>query len=412
MIETAEQRVEALEAALAEGEQKLMQAALFGRSLLGKTQELESLVAQLREENRLLGQRSEAERKEMVAANDGLKGQLREAVRSNDQMAHDLKAKEEDLARAVVTMKGGASSQEELTALKQAHEAQTAELAKLRESERAAVQSAAQASKAWESERLKMLEQMKQLQTASEAAGHHASATQQAKSDMSDLTRELEAVKAQNAELLAEKHGMEEAVTSLVRQTQELRVEHEEQMAFLSQARDTIGMLKKERESAPASESSNCNTSLLDELEANMDSKIKAEEARPVRPVKPEGGDGAPENCEEYFLIAQTAVKIGLAMKFPHRSDEVFRVRGIDLYYKCLNSHVPFHQWHLWISRTLHAMLKGDVKPAAIMENSRKAREEGGGGGGAGGGAGGEKGSGAGDGAPKQKKGWIASLFN
>ncbi len=109
-------------------------------------------------------------------------------------------------------------------------------------------------------------------------------------------------------------------------------------------------------------------------------------------------------------MIAQTAVKIGLAMKFPHRSDEVFRVRGIDLYYKCLNSHVPFHQWHLWISRTLHAMLKGDVKPAAIMENSRRARE--GSGGGEGGGASGSSGGAAAGGAEPKKKGWIASLFN
>ncbi len=81
----------------------------------------------------------------------------------------------------------------------------------------------------------------------------------------------------------------------------------------------------------------------------------------------------------------------------------MFRVRGIDLYYKCLNSHVPFHQWHLWISRTLHAMLKGEVKPAAIMESSRKAKEEG------------SSNAVATAEAPKTKsttKGWIASLFN
>ena len=160
-------------------------------------------------------------------------------------------------------------------------------------------------------------------------------------------------MRAQNAELLAEKHGMEEAVTSLVRQTQELRHENEEQMAFLAQARDTIGMLKKEREAFAAAGGGvatggagggSATSSLLDELEANV---AKAQELRPPKPTRAEAGDGAPENCEEYFLIAQTAVKIGLAMKYPHKSDEVFRVRGIDLYYKCLNSHVPFHQWHL-----------------------------------------------------------------
>ncbi len=35
--------------------------------------------------------------------------------------------------------------------------------------------------------------------------------------------------------------------------------------------------------------------------------------------------EGAPDNCEEYFLIAQTAVKIGLAIKFPHQADAIFR---------------------------------------------------------------------------------------
>jgi chromosome segregation ATPase len=364
--ETLEQRVETLEAALAESEEKLMKAAVFGRSLLGKTQELEATVAQLREENKMLGQKSAAERRELSTANERLNHQLRDAMSSNELLGRDLKAKEEELARATQSLRGGANTQEELTALKQAHDARGAELAKSRESERLATQSAAQASRAWESERQGLLEQLKQLRAVSDAAGSQATASQQVKSTLGEVARELEAVKAQNAELLAEKHSMEEAVTSLVRQTQELRVENEEQMAFLAQARDTIHALKKDRESSAASGNDNNaseaaakGNSLLDELEANMDSKIKAQEARPARPTRPEGGggDGAPENCEEYFLIAQTAVKIGLAMKFPHRSDEVFRVRGIDLYYKCLNSHVPFHQWHLWISRTLHAML-------------------------------------------------------
>lgn len=56
-----------------------------------------------------------------------------------------------------------------------------------------------------------------------------------AKSNLSEVSRELELLKSQNAELLSEKHSMEEAVTSLVRQTQELRHENEEQVAFLTQ---------------------------------------------------------------------------------------------------------------------------------------------------------------------------------
>lgn len=130
------------------------------------------------------------------------------------------------------------------------------------------------------------------------------------------------------------------------------------------------------------------DNSLLAELEGQMDSKIKAQEERQQKPAPGAVVEGAPDNCEDYFLIAQTAVKIGLAIKYPHHSDRFFQVRGIDLYYKCLNSRIPFHQvsgglrggdddgliderctqWHNWISKTLQEMIKGEAKPAAIMQ--------------------------------------------
>jgi hypothetical protein len=72
-----------------------------------------------------------------------------------------------------------------------------------------------------------------------EVVGQQANATAAAKSNLSEVSKELETLKLQNAELLAEKHSMEEAVTSLVRQTQELRHENEEQVAFLTQVRDS-----------------------------------------------------------------------------------------------------------------------------------------------------------------------------
>ncbi len=80
-------RIEALEAALQEEEGKLMQAAMFGKSLLSKNQELDALVAQLREENQLILQRAEAEKRELQTLNDRISAQLKEARQSNDLFA-------------------------------------------------------------------------------------------------------------------------------------------------------------------------------------------------------------------------------------------------------------------------------------------------------------------------------------
>jgi SpoVK/Ycf46/Vps4 family AAA+-type ATPase len=77
-------RIEMLEAALQEEEGKLMQAAMFGKTLLTKNQELEGLVLQLREENKLILSRAETEKREMVTFNDRYSSQLQEASRSNE----------------------------------------------------------------------------------------------------------------------------------------------------------------------------------------------------------------------------------------------------------------------------------------------------------------------------------------
>merc|ERR1711991_42822 len=259
--------------------------------------------------------------------------------------------------------------------LKEQHSSLQKEYEALKESEKSARQTIAKNMREFESEKYALEEELKNVRKQTLTNMSEENKNSNLKAQFEQTLNELEEAKKQNGELLQNKHSMEEAVTSLVRQTQELRVENEEQLNFLQQARDTIHALKRERDEQATDDHIAGGSSLLDELEANMNSKINSQSTRPSKPVQ-NTIDGAPENCEEYFLIAQTAVKIGLAIKFPHKSDEVFRVRGIDLYYKCLNAHVPFHQWHLWISRTLHSMLKGDVKPAAIMENSRKAREK------------------------------------
>jgi cell division protein FtsB len=82
--EDANARIEMLEAALQEEEAKLMQAAMFGKTLLTKNQELDLLVSQLREENQQILQRAEAEKRELQTLNDRVSAQLKEARQSND----------------------------------------------------------------------------------------------------------------------------------------------------------------------------------------------------------------------------------------------------------------------------------------------------------------------------------------
>ena len=397
------QQNEMLELALKEEEQKVMQAALFGKQLLDKTRELEEVTATLRQENALLQQHGEAERAELQTKVDRMERQLQDASNANERLLEEVTQRTDELARAQTSLKGGVAQNEELATLRAENDALKANSSKMKSEEKSATLAAMQASRVWEDERTQMRKELESMRASAASAGQEASKRATASEQLGGVAAELEEMKHRNGDLLAEKRSMEEAVTSLVRQTQELQHENEEQMAFLEQARDTIAALRTERDAAVAGGGggggvSTGGSSLLDELEANMNSKIQQKEAKPQRL---DAGDGAPENCEEYFLIAQTAVKIGLAMKYPHKSDEVFKVRGIDLYYKCLNSHVPFHQWHLWISRTLHSMLKGDVKPAALMESSKKS------------GDGGDNGNNR---PPppnsSPKKGWLDKLFN
>eukprot|EP01091_Cochliopodium_minus_P014548 TRINITY_DN4958_c1_g1_i1.p1 TRINITY_DN4958_c1_g1~~TRINITY_DN4958_c1_g1_i1.p1 ORF type:complete len:320 (-),score=120.18 TRINITY_DN4958_c1_g1_i1:59-1018(-) len=71
----------------------------------------------------------------------------------------------------------------------------------------------------------------------------------------------------------------------------------------------------------------------------------------PMKPVPNSPGD------EEFFSIACTAIKIKLAIKFPHKSDEVFKIKASSLYDEAIKKGVPFHEWYTWIDETLNSKL-------------------------------------------------------
>jgi len=55
---------------------------------------------------------------------------------------------------------------------------------------------------------------------------------------------------------------------------------------------------------------------------------------------------------------ATTAVKICMATQYPHHSDALFLISAQDLFKKCVEDDVPFHNWHEWLFQELFGNLK------------------------------------------------------
>merc|ERR1712137_1337184 len=96
-------------------------------------------------------------------------------------------------------------------------------------------------------------------------------------------------------------------------------------------------------------------------------------EERPMSPPI-----GAPENCEDYFFLAVTAIKISCAMKAPVGSAGAFRVNTEQLYEQCLDAEIPFHEWYEWVKSQFderlqnyletEAKIRGDYQPTPPPE--------------------------------------------
>jgi len=105
---------------------------------------------------------------------------------------------------------------------------------------------------------------------------------------------------------------------------------------------------------------------ILSELEKELENRIGAEKTldKPEKPVaeapqkSTKAPVDAPENSEEYFFLAVTAVKISCAMKAPVGAVGAFRVNADALYQQLLEAEVPFHEWYEWIKKQFERRLE------------------------------------------------------
>jgi len=63
----------------------------------------------------------------------------------------------------------------------------------------------------------------------------------------------------------------------------------------------------------------------------------------------------------EFFYLTAAAVKIGLIMKFSNKAHVlVNQADAKQLYQKAVNEHVPFHDWHSWITSQYGNLIYGE----------------------------------------------------
>eukprot|EP01102_Stenamoeba_stenopodia_P000836 TRINITY_DN10785_c0_g1_i1.p1 TRINITY_DN10785_c0_g1~~TRINITY_DN10785_c0_g1_i1.p1 ORF type:complete len:543 (+),score=174.49 TRINITY_DN10785_c0_g1_i1:96-1724(+) len=216
------------------------------------------------------------------------------------------------------------------------------------------------------------------------------------------LQQTIEELENKEKELLQsrwETKRMEEGMASLIRENQRLCDERDEYLAFLHESRATIASLRMENNERLASaantdQKSREEDSILGELQKEMEAKL-ADKKDLVEAVihspattrkgaatttvaaatslpddqsttkEPRTGVEAPTvaefgliNCEEYFLMASTAVKIGMAVKHPHVSDKVFQINSRHMFRQAAQLDIPFHEWHFWIVDRFSEKLK------------------------------------------------------
>ena len=110
--------------------------------------------------------------------------------------------------------------------------------------------------------------------------------------------------------------------------------------------------------------------SLLDDLLSEISNKISTTPSAPK--VK-----ATEENCEEYFFLASTAIKIQLAIKMPHTSDGCNRINIKALYDQCRKANIPFHEWYDWIRAKLIGKQQSLPSSATLSEDDPNNKIEG-----------------------------------
>lgn len=238
----------------------------------------------------------------------------------------------------------------------------------------------------------------KEIESIVSQSGPKRTIVDDLKTQLQQTIEDLEVKEKELSQSRWETKRMEEGMASLIRENQRLCDERDEYLAFLHESRATIASLRQENNerlasSANVDQKTREEDSILGELQKEMEAKLADKKdlveavihspvpsrkagaaiAAPASDVasenqtsaEPRTGVEAPTvaefgliNCEEYFLMASTAVKIGMAVKHPHVSDKVFQINSRHMFRQAAQLDIPFHEWHFWIVDRFSEKLK------------------------------------------------------
>eukprot|EP01094_Clydonella_sp_ATCC50884_P008191 TRINITY_DN174_c0_g1_i1.p1 TRINITY_DN174_c0_g1~~TRINITY_DN174_c0_g1_i1.p1 ORF type:complete len:450 (-),score=191.21 TRINITY_DN174_c0_g1_i1:125-1474(-) len=397
------EEVEQLRQTLAQKEQQLQQAALYGQQLytqlLESKERVESRDTELAQAHDRISELEAEAAQQKSKARDGagsmgsvavvdemddsrskedvMEAQLRDSTKANRDLLATLQEKERELARLVAT-------ERELAELKKSANAELErmdELAVEAEAERKAKEEAQhrilQLETELKGEKERGVDLQQKLDDAQREYRDRSAAQKQPiakmKRDLDEAHTKLQEQEEALEQMRLTKRKLEEAVTHMAKEQQQLYKERDEYLQFLEEARSTVATLREHRDEQTLDvglgliDEIGSDNTFLDDLGKEVESRIahssKGEEEAAGPSLSADGSMAAPASAKstaEYFYLAATAVKIGLAIRNPRTSDGVFRLNLKALYDQAVANDVPFHEWYKWLevqlSRKMEAL--------------------------------------------------------
>lgn len=71
---------------------------------------------------------------------------------------------------------------------------------------------------------------------------------------------------------------------------------------------------------------------------------------------------------KEFFNMTTTSIKIGLSLKYPHKSEEILKINADILYNEAITKKIPFHDWYTWIINILKIKLENIETPSLKLK--------------------------------------------
>jgi len=158
---------------------------------------------------------------------------------------------------------------------------------------------------------------------------------------------------------------LQQSLSHLIKENHHLQQEKEDLINQLKTAHEKIQKLSNDEEDLLLGSRLNTErmsmvgvSSLLSELEESIKSKDnigmnQTESLTSLTTEKPgnKSGRKLEEVSEhEYFFLTAASVKISLVLKSPEKTKEILQVDLPELYRKAQEEHIPFHDWHSWIT--------------------------------------------------------------